>query len=92
MQCLLENFCFLFPKYFFLGIGGLSFALGFFSVLWPQQSIGFYQWVMERINWKVAPIDLPREIRNTRILGAVLVVLSLIIFFMASSRFKGGLC
>lgn len=70
------------PKFVFLGISCLGLALGLLSAVRPQRSIGLYQWIMERFNWKVAPIDLSREVRNTRVLGAVLVALSLVMFFM----------
>ncbi len=86
MQCPLSS-CYMSPKFVFLGIGCLGFALGLLSVAWPKRSIGLYQWIMERFNWKVSPIDLPREVRNTRILGVVLAALSLVILFMTSSRF-----
>jgi hypothetical protein len=87
MQCPLRSWCFMLPKLIFIGIGCLGLALGVLSVVWPKRSIGFYQWIMERFNWKVTPIDEPREVRNTRILGAVLVALSLILFFMVFSCF-----
>jgi hypothetical protein len=87
MQCPLRRCCFMFPKLIFIGIGCLGLTLGVLSVVWPKRSIALYQWIMERFNWKVTPIDEPREIRNTRILGAVLVALSLIIFFLVFPRF-----
>ena len=78
--------CCMAVKLFFLVIGCLGLAVGVLSVVWPKRSIGLYQWIMERFNWKVAPINEPREIRNTRILGAILAVLSLTIFFMIFHR------
>jgi hypothetical protein len=87
MQCPLSSGCLIFPKLVSLGIGCLGFALGVFSIVWPKRSIGLYQWMMERINWKVAPIDEPREVRITRILGAALAALSLIIFCLIFSCF-----
>ncbi|MFH1208562.1 MAG: hypothetical protein V1673_03285 [Candidatus Omnitrophota bacterium] len=86
MQCPLSSGCFMSAKLVFLGIGCLGLTLGVLSVVWPKRSIGLYQWIMERLNWKVAPIDEPHEVRNTRILGAALVALSLILFFMIFSR------
>jgi hypothetical protein len=87
MQCPLSSCCLMSPKLVFLGIGCLGLVLGVLSVLRPKQSIGLYQWIMERFNWKVAPIDELREIRTTRVLGVVLVALSLTIFFLIFSRF-----
>lgn len=75
------------PKFFFLGIGFLGLAMGLLSAVRPKGSIGLYQWIMERFNWKVVPIDELREVRNTRILGVALTVLSLAIFFATFSHF-----
>lgn len=86
MQCPLSSCCLTAAKLVFLGIGCSGLAVGILSVVWPERSIGLYQWIMERFNWKVAPIDGPREIRNTRILGTILTALSLIIFFMTFHR------
>lgn len=87
MQCPLSSYCWMSPKFVFLGVGGLGLALGVLSFAWPMRSIGLYQWVMERFNWKVAPIDEAREVRNTRVLGLALAVLSLGIFYLVFSRF-----
>ncbi len=87
MQCPLSSGCWMSPKFIFLGVGCLGLAVGILSVVQPKRSIGLYQWIMERFNWKVTPIDEAREIRNTRILGAVLTALSLVIFFMTFSCF-----
>ncbi len=87
MQCPLSSCCFMSPKFILLGIGCLGLALGILSVARPKRSIGLYQGIMERFNWKVSPIDESREVRNTRVLGVALVALSLVIFFMVFSRF-----
>jgi len=75
------------PKFVFLGVACLGLALGILSAGWPKRSIGLYQSIMERFNWKVAPIDEAREVRNTRVLGVALGALSLAIFFIIFSRF-----
>ena len=86
MQCPLSS-CFMSPKFVFLGMGCLGFVLGVLSAVRPERSIGLYQWIMKCFNWSVVPIDLPREVRNTRVLGVALVALSLAIFFSAFSSF-----
>lgn len=86
MQCPLSDFC-MSPKVLFSAIGFLGLALGIFSVGWPRGSIGLYEWTMERFNWKVAPIDESREVWSTRLLGIVLVLLSLAIFVKTFSLF-----
>ena len=87
MQCPLSGCCFASPKCVFLMVGCLGFSLGVLSALSPRRSIGFYQWIMERFNWRVAPIDELREVRNTRILGFFLTLLSLVMMGIAFYRF-----
>ena len=62
-----------------LGVATLLFGL--FSALAPQRSIALYQWMMARFNWRVSPINALREIRTTKLLGALLVLLSLAILW-----------
>lgn len=87
MQCPLSGIsgCFMTPPVLFSVIAALGLTMGIFSSFWPERSISFYQWIMERFNWKVAPIDGSKELRNTRILGIVLIPLSVailtIVFF-----------
>ena len=54
-------------------------AFGFFSAFSPQRSIALYQWIMAYFNWRVSPIDEARELRTTRLLGGLLVVLGLVL-------------
>ena len=63
-----------------VGIAGALF--GIFSAFWPRRSIGIYVWIMSKINWRVSPIDEPREIGNTRRLGVYMVILCLIMFWV----------
>ena len=87
MQCPLSSCCYLFPKFIFLATSCFGLALGLLSIVRPKQSISFYQRTMERFNWKVAPINESREVRNTRVLGVALAALSLAIFFIVVIRF-----
>ncbi|MGE5279181.1 MAG: hypothetical protein ACM3L6_00345 [Deltaproteobacteria bacterium] len=43
----------------------------------PRRVIAFQQAFYLRINWRMEPVSMAREIRNTRVMGAVLVVLGL---------------
>lgn len=54
-------------------------ALGIFSLGAPAHSIQLYQGIMRFCNWRVEPLDYTRELRNTRVLGAMLAVLSALI-------------
>ena len=85
MQCPLAGLCLMSPKLALWGLGALGVVLGAFSIFLPKRSIELYQWIMERLNWKVAPIDEAKEIHNTRILGIILAALSLIFFMVLPS-------
>lgn len=58
-------------------VGVASLIFGIFTAFRPRRSIALYQWLMAQINWRVSPIDEPREVRTTRLLGILLIVLSL---------------
>ena len=57
-------------------ISALGIGLGVLSVLQPRQSIRLYQAIMVWLNWRVTPINDAQELRNTRVLGSILVLLS----------------
>ena len=60
-------------------IGGVSLVFGIFTAFLPYRSIALYQWLMALINWRAAPIDEGREVRNTRFLGILLILLSVLL-------------
>ena len=62
-------------------IGVISLLFGAWSALAPRRSIALYQWIMAHLNWRVSPIDEPREILTTRLFGSFLIVLSLALFW-----------
>ncbi|MBI2104090.1 MAG: hypothetical protein HYT90_00715 [Candidatus Omnitrophica bacterium] len=52
------------------------FFFGVFSAAMPERSITLYQRLMSRFNWRVSPIDERRELRTTKVLGLLLMLLS----------------
>ena len=62
-----------------VAVGTLLF--GAFSAAMPERSIVLYQRLMARFNWRVSPIDEPRELRTTRVLGVLLILLSLVVWW-----------
>ncbi len=70
-----------------MALGILGLALGIFSAFFPRRSIGLYQWIMEKFNWKVAPIDEAREVKNTAFLGFFLIVLNAGLSLLAYLKF-----
>ena len=67
-------------------VGVAAFVLGCVSVVAPRRSIALYQWIMARLNWRVSPIDEVREVRNTRLLGGLLIFLSLVMAWLSNGR------
>ena len=61
-------------------VGAVGVGFGLFTALLPERSIALYQWIMERFNWRTEPIHPARELRNTRWLGALLVLLGATLF------------
>jgi hypothetical protein len=51
----------------------LSFLFGIFVFFKPSLAIELQRRFYERINWKMEPISMPREIRNTKIMGLLLI-------------------
>ncbi len=46
---------------------------GFFLFLRPQAALDVQKRFYEMINWRIEPIDLSKEIRNTRSMGVFLM-------------------
>ncbi len=62
-------------------LAAAGLAVGALSAASPRRSIALYEWIMQRCNWRVSPIDEALEVRNTRLLGAVLCGLSVVILW-----------
>ena len=67
-------------------LASATLGFGVFSALDPRRSIALYQWIMARCNWRVSPIDESRELRTTRALGALLVLLSLVVWWRVAAQ------
>ncbi len=60
------------------GIAAVTLLFGVWSAIKPVQSIALYQAIMRACNWRVEPIDRPRELLTTRWLGAALAGCSVV--------------
>ena len=60
---------------FLVIIGGC--VLGAFIFLRPRKVIDFQIRFYELINWKIIPISMEKEIRNTKIMGFILILFAL---------------
>ena len=55
----------------------LAFLNGLICLTNPHLAIKLQQRFYERINWKIEPINLAKELRNTRIMGLISLVLAI---------------
>jgi len=68
---------------FFLSLSFVFLLIGIFIVRQPLSAIEIQKKFYAKINWRMEPISLEKEIRNTRLMGLFLVifVISAILFF-----------
>jgi hypothetical protein len=59
-------------------ISGVGIAIGAYLLLNPSSAICLQVRFYEKINWRIEPISMKREIRNTRIMGLFLIIICLI--------------
>lgn len=57
----------------------LAFINGTICAANPSQAIKIQQRFYEKINWKIEPINLKKELRNTKIMGMLSLVLAITI-------------
>ena len=63
-------------------VAAVTLLFGAWSAVSPGQSIALYQAIMRVFNWRVEPIDRPRELLTTRWLGVALACCSLLSLFL----------
>jgi len=49
-------------------------TVGLVMFLNPAAAIEFQRKFYEKINWRIEPVSMPKEIRNTRLMGLFLVL------------------
>jgi hypothetical protein len=54
----------------------ISLFVGLFIFLKPTLTIEIQRRFYEKINWKIEPISMQKEIRNTRLMGLFLIVIA----------------
>ena len=63
-----------------------AFIVGFICFLRPNSAIKIQQKFYAKINWKIEPINTAKEIRNTKIMGIINILLGIgIIIVMLTS-------
>lgn len=53
-------------------------SIGLFLLIKPALAIEIQKRFYEKINWRIEPVSMPKEIRNTRIMGLFLVIAALL--------------
>jgi len=59
-------------------ISVVGIMLGLFVFFKPELTIEIQRKFYEKLNWRIEPISMPKEIRNTKIMAISLVVVSVI--------------
>ncbi len=65
----------------FMLIASLSFLFGLFIYLNSSATIDLQKKFYSLINWKMEPISLPKEIRNTKVMGVSLMIFVILCCF-----------
>jgi len=64
----------------------IGLGIGAFMVINPTMSIEIQRRFYCLINWKIEPISLAKEIRNTRAMGWFLIIFSVTTLFFALTK------
>ena len=59
-------------------ISAISILIGLFIFLNPPLAIEIQKKFYAKINWRIEPISMPKELRNTKIMGLFLIILGLL--------------
>lgn len=59
-------------------ISVIGLIIGLFIFFKPELTIEIQRKFYERINWRIEPISMQKEIRNTKIMGIFLVVVAVV--------------
>jgi hypothetical protein len=57
----------------------VSLLFGLFLLLKPSSAIELQRRFYEKINWKIEPVSMTKEVRNTKIMGASVAIFSIAI-------------
>ncbi len=56
----------------------ISIIIGLFVFFKPELTIEIQRRFYEKINWRIEPISMQKEIRNTKIMGIFLVAVAIV--------------
>jgi hypothetical protein len=55
-------------------ISSACFLFGLFLLLYPRSAIEMQEKFYKKINWKIEPVSMEKEIRSTKFMGMFLVL------------------
>jgi len=61
----------------------LGMVIGLFVFSKPSLTIDIQKKFYAKINWRIEPISMPKEIRNTKIMGMFLFAVTLVTLMLA---------
>lgn len=64
----------------------IGLGIGIFMIINPALAIEIQRRFYAEINWKIEPISLSKEIRNTRAMGWFLIMLSVATLFFVLTK------
>ena len=59
-------------------ISVVSIIIGLFVFFKPDMTIEIQRRFYEKINWRIEPISMQKEIRNTKIMGILLIAVAIV--------------
>jgi len=62
----------------FIGVAAFALLFGHFVYTNPEKIIDIHKKFYRLINWRMEPISIPKEIRNTKRMGLFLILFTLI--------------
>jgi len=68
---------------FIMVISVIGIGIGCMLIAKPAAAIEMQKRFYEKINWRMEPISMSREIRNTRLMGIVVIVFLVVIVSFA---------
>ncbi len=68
----------------------LCSAAGLFLFLKPELAIDIQRRFYEKINWRIEPVSMEKELRNTKIMGLLLAGAAIVITVFFLSECKKG--
>lgn len=65
-----------------IGILSIGYLLGAVCLIMPDSMIRLQNVVYQKLNWKAKPIDYKKEVKNTRVMALVLLVITITVTYL----------